>query len=337
MEHNTGFIVVIAYPETVVRTANGELMSKIWPFFGVGGQQKVRAGHAALLLVSKKTNKVNYFDFGRYITSNTFGRVRSEETDNELSIPFAAVHNSKQIENLEEILLFLENHPEKTHGDGRMIVAVNHEINYKAALSFILELQGQIEVPYGAFKKKASNCARFVTDTLIASTTNKKIRKKLKNTYVVTPSPVGNVLKGKSENNECLEVFKQQIKSYPHKTVFQEHKRCLFSTVSQELNEVGTVKPDLKSFASKNGQWLGGIGSGAWFELYKDSSDAKVYKIVRRNAKGIVDLEDVFILKNGDFSIHKPYFFQFGSNCRQCILLQNKKKYLFERIKYLEI
>lgn len=335
MDNNTGFIVIIAYPEVVVRIANGERVSKIWPYLGVGGQRQVKAGHAALLLISKETNKINYFDFGRYITSNTFGRVRSEETDNEVHIPFSAIHNSQEIKNLEEVLLYLEKHPEKTHGGGRMITSVNHEIDYDKALSYILELQNKIEVPYGPFLKKGSNCARFVTDTLIASTTNKKIKYKLRGSYLATPSPISNVLRGGSTNCSCLEVFNQEIKNYQNKYVLVEHKKCLLSKVSQEPNDLGSLKPDLKAFTSATGQWLGGIGSGAWFELYKDASGAASYRIVRRDSKGIVALDDLFELDKSSFSIEKPYAFQYGSNCKQCIVVQNKITYCFSRIKNL--
>lgn len=335
MIENTGFIVIIAYPETVVRTANGELISKIWPLFGVGGQQQVMAGHAAMLLISKETNKVHYFDFGRYITSNTFGRVRSEETDNEVHIPFSAEHNSKEIINLEEILLFLDRHPEKTHGEGRLVASVNHEINYDKALSYVLELQSKRELPYGAFKKEATNCARFVTDTIIASTTNLKVKLQLKKGYVLTPSPISNVLRGKSKNSRSIEIFQQHINSYDNKYIIHEHKKCLFSKVSQETSDVGSIKPDVSVFNSKTAQWLGGIGSGAWFELFKEDSKNNMYRIVRRNANGIIDLDDFFVLEKDDFSIDVPYVFEYGSNCKECFVAQNNKQFHFKRIKYL--
>lgn len=335
MDVNTGFIVVIAYPETIVRIANDELISKVWPLFGIGGQQKVKAGHAALLLVSKETNKINYFDFGRYITSDKFGRVRSEETDNEVHIPFLAEHDNKEIKNLDQVLLYLESQPDVTHGVGRMVASVNSEINYDQALSFILDLQSKGEVPYGAFKKNSSNCARFVTDTIINSTSNKKIRSQLKKSYVITPSPISNVLRGKSDHSRSLEIFNQEISIYENKYIYAEHKKCLFSKVSQETDDVGSIKPDLKAFSSENGQWLGGIGSGAWFELFKDNSKKNVYRIIRRDWKGKVDLDDLFMVENENFSIEAAYSFEYGSNCKQCIIVQDGVSYCFERIKYL--
>jgi hypothetical protein len=331
MDKNTGFIVILAYPEVVVRIANGELISKIWPLFGIGGQNKVMAGHAAMLLVSKKTNKINYFDFGRYITSDTYGRVRSEETDNEVHIPTIANHNSKRILNLEEVLLFLDKNPKKTHGEGRMVVGVNSEIDYDKALAYILDLQDKGEVPYRAFTKKGSNCARFVTDTILASTTNKKIVRKLQLAYALTPSPVGNVLKGSTDGLLKLQIENHRISPYVNNSAFKEHKKHFLTKVSQQLNDIGSIYPDLGKYNSLSGQWLGGIGSGAWFELNEKCKDSKLYHIERRNLNGEIDLAADFITVEEGFSFQDGFRFQHGSNCKICLLKQKNKVYTFAR------
>lgn len=332
MKENTGFIVALAYPEVVVRIANGEFISKLWPLFGVGGKHKVMAGHAAMLLVSKETNKVHYFDFGRYITSDKFGRVRSEETDNEVHIPIAAEHNSEKILNIDEILLFLDKHPEKTHGEGRMVVGVNSEINYDKALSFVTDLQNQGEVAYGAFLKEASNCARFVADAIIASGTNNKVLRKLKRTNNLTPSPLSNVINGSTNGLDKWEVIDQKINRYENTSLLKEYKTSLFSKVSQEIDDIGTIVPDLEKYNSPNGQWLGGIGSGAWFELHEKSKKRNLYNVVRRNYIGEIDLEGEFNILNEGFSIDQKFEFQYGSNCRQCVVKQNETLFFFKRV-----
>ena len=331
MNKNNGFIVIIGYPEVVVQIANGELISKIWPLFGVGGQKKVMAGHAAMLLISKQTNKIHYFDFGRYITSNTFGRVRSEETDNEVHIPFQAQIKGDKILNLEEVLLFLDANPGKTHGEGRMVVGVNSEVNYEAALSFVLNLQQKGEVPYGAFIRNGSNCARFVTDALIAATTNTKIARKLKLSYAVTPSPISNVLRGSSKEQPKLQIENQVVQTYLNNSVYKEHKKCLFSKVSQEVDHIGSLIPNMEKYSSPNGQWLGGIGSGAWFELKEKSKEAGLYHIQRKNHFGEIDLAADFIPVEEGFSVQKEFVFQYGSNCKTCFLKQDDKTYTFRR------
>lgn len=332
MNKNTGFIVILAYPDVIVRVANGELISKIWPLFGVGGQKKVMAGHAAMLLVSKETGKVNYFDFGRYITSDTFGRVRSEVTDNEVAIPFKAIHDGNEISNLEEILLFLDKHPEKTHGEGRLVAGVNSEIDYDKALAFILDLQNKGEVAYGAFKKDGNNCARFVTDTILESTSNKKNIRDLKISYIVTPSPVSNVLKGSSPHLKKWQVENGVIEEYRNNSILREYKRSLFAKVPQEVDDVGSVIADTKSYDSASAQWLGGIGSGAWFEIFKKSKESDCFEIIRRNRMGVIDLEGDFKLKDDGFDLDQKFEFQYGSNCKECRIKQNGRLFVFERI-----
>jgi hypothetical protein len=327
---DTGFIVIIAYPDTIVRTANGELISKVWPYLGVGGKNRVQAGHAALLLISKETSEVEYFDFGRYITSDTYGRVRSQKTDYEVKIPLEAKHDGVNIINLKEILLYLENNPDKTHGEGRMVVSVNHKIDYFKAKNYILDLQLKNQVPYGAFRKNASNCARFVTDTLIRAANDKRISRKLKRSKYLTPSPISNVINGGVLNSSFLEVFGQKVYSYENRSISREHWNCFFNDVPQEVNEFGTVLPDENKIQPINAQWLGGIGSGAWFELkkvegYKDDE----YRVVRRNVDGFIDVDAVFLIDKTCFDINKKFSFLHGSNGNVCLVEQNNNLYQF--------
>lgn len=325
----TGYIIVLAYPETVVRTATKEISSKIWPLFGVGGKHSVMAGHAAFLLVSKNTGAVNYFDFGRYVTSEGMGRARSEKTDCELAIPISAVFDRDAIVNLEEILFFVEKHPEKTHGAGRMIASVNAHINYEKAFRFVENLQKKGEVPYGAFLKKGSNCARFVTDVLLHATYDQQCRKKLRRSKFFTPSPIGNVVNGKTEE-KIVEVHRQKIRSYKYDSVLKEHRNYFLKKVSQEINKYGNMMP-LKSFYNPpNGQWLSGIGAGAWFEIEKCVKNC--YTISRRGAKGELHVRDSFLVNQSGFEIEKPYKFLHGSHCNICWVQQRRKVYVFQRI-----
>ena len=101
-----GAILVLSYPDTIVRPAYTEFSSRIWPKLGIGGNHAVQAGHAALLLIHKNTQEVDYFDFGRYITSYGFGRVRSKDTDPELELPFKANFENDKLVNLSEMLLW---------------------------------------------------------------------------------------------------------------------------------------------------------------------------------------------------------------------------------------
>lgn len=76
-----------------------------------------------------------------------------------------ATFKNEKLTNLKEILLWIELHPEKTHGNGRLITSINDEINYTLAQKFIDKLI-QKKIPYGLFIKNGTNCARFVNETI---------------------------------------------------------------------------------------------------------------------------------------------------------------------------
>jgi hypothetical protein len=69
------------------------------------------------LLLKKGAPTINYFDFGRYITTYSKGRLRSKETDAELHVNIQAKYKNGNLINLKDILLWIERHPEKTHGE----------------------------------------------------------------------------------------------------------------------------------------------------------------------------------------------------------------------------
>nr|WP_241910393.1 DUF6695 family protein [Tamlana carrageenivorans] len=196
---NTGIIITLAYPDAVVRLPK-EWYAPYLRFLGVGTKNYVRAGHAALVLIEKNSGALDYYDFGRYIVPEPYGRVRSHETDNQLRMPFKAEMDRDDITNLNDILKYLATHPKITHGEGAMLASVCSSVDYNKAHSFILNLQGQKAVRYAAFKREASNCARFVADTLLASVTDARIRKQLKKMQRFTSSTVGNVLLSDTEN-----------------------------------------------------------------------------------------------------------------------------------------
>lgn len=327
MQNSDGIIVILSYPDTVVRPAYWEKSSKIWPKIGIGGKHAVQAGHAALLLIKKEHSEINYFDFGRYITTYGNGRVRCKETDPDVAVTLKANFSNGELTNLKDILLWLEKHPEKTHGEGRLVASINDEIDYNTAKNFIHQLINKKEIPYGAFIKNGTNCARFVTDTIIESTTNKKIKSYLKKSNLFTPSPIGNVIKGTS-NNKIYTIYKQQLSEYKNRSITKEYKASFFKRFKGEPNLIGTEQPNIKVFTLNKGTWLGGIGSGAWFNI-EEKIDDKYYKISRYNSVGKKDFETLFTIDKTCFNHLNNYKFIHPTNCKEAIIVQNNKIYTF--------
>lgn len=324
-----GIIVILSYPDTVVRPAYWEYSSKIWPKIGIGHKDAVRAGHAALLLIQKDNPTIQYYDFGRYITTYGNGRVRSEETDPELHIPIKAKFDNNQLSNLKELLLWLDQHPEKTHGDGRLIASINDQIDFSKAKKYIDGLIQQKEIPYGAFIKNGTNCARFVTDTIINSTTKNSIKLKLKSSFLLTPSPIGNTIKGKTSST-IYQVLNQQISIYKNRSILKEYKLFFAKKLNTEVNLIGTEQPDKKLFSLHNGTWLGGIGSGAWFQI-EDKTSENLFKIVRYSYKGEKEFEGFFTTDSNSFNFQLPYQIVHPTNCLELFIVQNNQTISFKK------
>lgn len=324
---NTGIILTLAYPDTIVMVSE-EWFSPYLRFIGVGKKNYLRAGHAALVLIDKETGVLEYHDFGRYITSEPNGRVRGSDTDNELHFRIKAEIENDKITNLDTILEFLGTHPKLTHGDGKLVASVCGAINYKKARTHITKMQNKHFIKYAAFIKDACNCARFVTDALIASVTDSEMKKNLENSKWFTPSTVGNVLLSNTEKDP-FEVSEKGVISEFKGSQKSENIRCFLDKLKDhEVNLVGTQEPKPVDSLHKKAQWLSGIAAGAWFELHKTGHDVE-YHFRRISPHGNIDIHDTFVVDDMSFDYDLEFEFVHYSNCKFFHVKQNDTVFRF--------
>lgn len=327
--NNTGIILTLAYPDTVVMVAD-EWYSPFLRFLGVGKKNYLRAGHAALVLINKKTGVLEYHDFGRYITPEPNGRVRGSDTDNELAFPLRADIEGNTIKNLDDILKFLGTHPKLTHGEGKLVASICNAVDYQKARAHITKMQEKHFIKYAAFEKQACNCARFVTDTLIASVTDNSVKRALKNSKWFTPSTVGNVLLADTEHNP-FEVSETGLISKFTGSQKSENLRCFLDKLKDhEPNFIGTLEPRPVEGLHEKAQWLSGIAAGAWFELHQTDSILE-YRFRRLSPYGNVDCDAVFTVNKGLFDYNKPFEFVHYSNCKFFHIRQKNQVFEFNR------
>jgi len=321
MGNNTGIILVLAYPETIVMVSE-EWFSPYLKYLGVGKKDYLRAGHAALVLIDKKKGDLEYHDFGRYITNEPNGRVRGAKYDGELNFPIKATVVNNRVQNLNEILEFLSVNPKLTHGEGKLIASVCDQIDYEKAKKHIQKMQRQGAIRYAAFLKNASNCARFVTTTLIASVTNERVKKKLVSSLGFTPSTVGNVVLADT-NNHVYDVRGGVISKFKS-TKFKENKKYLFDRLPEhQVNFIGTLASKSVDGVHENAQWLPGIAAGAWYEFTLDIRlDDNEFRFRRISPNGNVDIDAVFVAKN-EFTLEKEFKIIHNSNCFYCTVKQD--------------
>ncbi|GAA3623809.1 DUF6695 family protein [Flavivirga jejuensis] len=326
---NTGIILTLAYPDTVVMVSE-EWFSPYLRFIGVGKKNYLRAGHAALVLIDKRTGVLEYHDFGRYITPEPNGRVRGRDTDNELGFPIKAEIENDSIKNLDEILEFLGTHPKLTHGEGKLVASVCNAVNYKKARTHITKMQEKHFIRYAAFIKEGCNCAHFVTDSLIASVTNLDIKKKLENSKWFTPSTVGNVLLSNTENY-VFEVSETGMISEFKGSQKSENIRCFLDRLKDHKpNFIGTLEPRPVEGLNEKAQWLSGIAAGAWFELFPADSEIE-YRFRRISPYGNIDVDAVFVVDDDSFNYNQAFEFVHYSNCKFFHVKQSKKVFRFKR------
>lgn len=321
---HSGKLIVLAYPDTFVRMSD-EWQCKLLPLIGLGTWKQIKAGHAAMVLIENKTGEANYYDFGRYVTPDGFGRVRSAITDDELKIPFKAkLIGNGPIKNLNEFLLWLEANPQKTHGEGRLLASVCEEVNFEKAQSYILKLQSKGSIPYRAFKEDGSNCARFVTETILASVKNKKVIETLNHNKRFSPSTVGNVEIAASSG--VFEIFKGVLKEFKG-TALKENLTNYF-----HRQKGSVIEKNVQSSLPKNAQKLPGYGSNAWFNIDLLDVDKKQYRIQRFNDLHQIDYVGVFVALD-DFDVNKPFQITYDSHCDYCHVIQDNIKIKLQKIK----
>lgn len=322
--NNTGVILTLAYPETIVLHSE-EWYSPFLKYIGIGNKSHVRAGHAALVLINQETGELEYHDFGRYITPKPNGRVRGKDTDCELDFPLVAKISGDSIVNLNEILEFLATHPKLTHGDGTLYASVCNAVDYKAARDYITKMQDKHFIRYAAFVSNACNCARFVTDTLIVSVTDFKVKKRLINSKWFTPSTVGNVVIAATDKLVYKVSEIGEISEFSG-SVGQINRACFLDRLkAHKPNDIGTILPRQNEEIHESAQWLSGIAAGAWFELYITKSD-KEFRYRRIAPNGRIDVDGIYRLENDyEFNFYENFEFIHYSNCKFFHIKQNEK------------
>jgi hypothetical protein len=327
--NNTGFILSLAYPDTIVSHSE-EWYIPYLKYLGVGSKTHVRAGHAALVLIEKTTGIMEYHDFGRYITPEPNGRVRGKTTDNELEFPLVAEIKEDTITNLVAILKYLATHPKLTHGEGKLVASVCSQVDYQKARTHITGMQNRHFIRYAAFVKDGCNCARFVVDTLIASVTSERQKKKLEGSKWFTPSTIGTVIIADTEKY-VYEVSEQGEISNFKGSQNTENVRCFLDRLKgYNPSLVGTMQAKPLEVVHENAQWLSGIAAGAWFELHKTEVVSEyIYK--RVSPYGNIDVNDVFVISETTFDFHNEFEFVHYSNCSFFHVKQKDTIYRFDR------
>lgn len=247
------FVIALAWPKAWAKEA-GDGYDRLLRGLGFNDGGFYRVGHAALILVDGTDGTAYYFDFGRYHTPVTIGRVRDAETDHELTISTKAIVSGKRILNIDAILCEI-NSVTSTHASGPLYASYVR-INFSKAFKAAKELQKHTEMPYGPFEKEGLNCSRFVREIILAGDPNWAHALRIKVVPMITPTvlyPVSALYhwtKVAGCIDQSAEERKQELSALPD---------SLFRAVLPQ--------PTRPENVPLTAQWLAGESAGSWHNL----------------------------------------------------------------------
>jgi len=323
MKNPTGVLIILAYPAEFVSMIPA-WYRKPMEWIGMVNDGKTCVGHAAMALVERKTGKIYYGDFGRYITPFGYGRTRMEFTDPDVDFDYQVEFDEQGLV-ADPIALFkhLYNHPEKTHGGDIMYVSLNHNTDFDACFDFMKRMNDKGSIIYDPFGKGRSNCSRFVYDAVLAGHIDPQESRFLKRKSPLTPSPLANVFHGTQEKSYRFGPEK-------YEEVTDKSLRKIISYFFKKPDADSHIKSEFQP--TKNMSFLDGIGDQAYFVL--DSFHETTMLV----AKYAIDGSHCFTRsyeRHPDFNPHQEYKFvhdcnaswvtieQFGKKLRSNVLQEN--------------
>ncbi|MFC2115977.1 DUF6695 family protein [Bacteroidota bacterium] len=308
----TGFAIAIAWPETYCKQP-GAWYDPITLVLGFNTNNYYRVGHAAVVLIDTDKSKCHYFDFGRYHAPFQHGRVRGEKTDHELKMETIPIISGDAILNFREILSELQ-HNKACHGQGELHGSYC-PVDFQAAFDKANQMQQAGPIPYGPFRRRGSNCSRFVNTTIRAGNSNWKYRFRLKFMVPFTPTPMNNV--------NSLE-HRLDMPDILNETPFCPTKRLDPKSLKSTLQA-----PPRDARIPDNAQWLSGEGAGSWFVFEVQNSELRV---TRYSPDGIMECTGLYKNKNAHEAVPDDSFrITYPSNCKEVSFKKKETELRFER------
>ena len=313
---HTGFAIAIAWPQTFCKQP-GAWYDKLMSSFGISKNNYYQVGHAAVVLIDSINKRSLYFDFGRYHSPYKHGRVRSAETDTDLTLSTKPEisDDSVYLKNYEAILNELQS-SSAFHGSG-ILEASYTPINFESAHKKALDLQNREFIAYGPFKINGSNCSRFVHRVINAG--NPKNKLKLNWFIPLTPTPMSNVLAFK--NRKSIEKRYHEKELEPKKPPHPQELKSTLKPVNKPKN------------LPNNAQWLSGEGAGSWFSFKFENNKLKVN---RYSPEGELECTGYFQNKRTDIIAFEELEIAYPSNCKSITFRSKNKNITFSKTEDLE-
>lgn len=337
MHRYNDLAIPLAWPD---QTARGdELWMSIFRKLGVIKNLNFKVGHAAIVLIERRTGNIAYFDFGRYITPRGFGRARSAAFDPRLELSSKANFDEQdQLSNLEEILAELATKEQATHGAGTLLCSECYAVSFSKAVQFAEKLVDKGPVLYGALAPSNNSCSRYVAQILVEAMEKEDPRiNKILFPENLKASPTSNVVNA---------VAHQQIYRYKHGLLHKiEMDRWQSLKYQVQLLHPNFIRSKAKELPDdrllghvhepfrpqtlpEQAQWLGGLGEGAWFAL---NTIDTTFEIQKYDCQGNLEYQVVSI-PEGEFNAQDDYEFSYFVHYQKHVLKQQGQEISFRTL-----
>lgn len=337
MHQYNDLAIPIAWPD---QTARGdELWMAALKKLGVVKNLNFKVGHAAIVLIERKTGHLRYFDFGRYITPRGFGRARSSQFDPRLELTTVAeFSDSGELMNFEEILLELEAKESATHGGGRLLCSISKDISFQKGVAFAESLVDKGPILYGALAPNNNSCSRYVAQILVNSLDKKDPRiNKILYPECLKASPTSNVVNAiehdelycfKDSKLETWNMGRWDSLKFQIELLHPNFIRSKSLDLPDDLILGFMEEPERPVHLPNEAQWLGGLGEGCWFYL---GNLANEVEITRFNHKGEVDYT---VLANTEDKIsnYSNAKFSYHIHHKRHVVKQNDQEIIFKTL-----
>jgi len=332
LDKDLGWAIVVVWPDTTIPGINS-WYEPLLLFMFFGRRYGYKCGHTAILLISSETREIQFYDFGRYITPKSKGRLRGNITDPLLIFPFKAkLSEDGELQNQNQILDHLYTLG-ATYNNGRRICSPKpYRINFKKADERIIQFRNMGIVPFGPFYLRGSNCSRFVNRILYEGSCNSYDKWLLQFVLIVIPTPYGNVWPITSKGSVLM---KNEEGIASSKLTIWQVISAVFTMISfsfyngpKEIEKEIEIAPDSKQI---------GFGkTGAWFTIEKHVTDLEegLYGIKRYYADKHPYGQGIYDVSPDGFDIEQSFEITFPSHSSECSVIQNGVVFKFRVVKY---
>ncbi len=334
--------IILSWPEATIR--GDEKWMMFFKKIGIVKNLNFKVGHTGIVIIDQEDGTLLFYDFGRYIAPRGHGRARSKDSDPLLKIDIKAVLKDGNIQNLEEIITFLEELKPAMYGEGKLFFSIVHDINFQEAKKYgdACVLEGTH--PYGAVARGHNNCSRFITRMLMKASKKFHYWHPINLPETIKASPISNLANSTSDGciytytaEEGLKKMKlNRVGSF--KLLVDFLTENVFTKTANLLppdNIIGAMQQKSKTInIPKNSVYLGGVGDGAWYHI--EALENNLMTIKRFTTQGKLEYE-VLGQTPHYFDTEKSFSITYDSHFLFTCILQNGKKIKIKHVMNTEV